>query len=188
MKKITTGIIAAVFAFALAQTARANFAKTNPVTGETESYTWKFVGTDTWNGTGYWQDSDGNNPSAVPAKTGSNQWAPILFDGSGININAGMPVEGWNLRMGVYNGATIQLNNFVKYQGGLEYPHLWERLSSPWRALRGFRGLRRVWRQDSRCRRQGITQRATRIPSAGRRFPRTDSSSRATCRAARRAT
>ena len=110
-------LFAALFAFAAAETAQADFAKTNPVTGETESYTWKFVGTDTWNGTGYWQDSDGNNPSKVPAKSGDDTWEPILFDGSGININAGMSVEGWNLRMGVYNGATIQLNNFVKYQG-----------------------------------------------------------------------
>ena len=98
--------------------ARADFAMTNPVTGEQESYTWKFVGTDIWNGTGYWQDSSGANPSGVPAKTGSNRWEPILFDGSAININADMSVEGWNLRLGLYNGAKVRLNNLVKWQGG----------------------------------------------------------------------
>ena len=98
-------------------TARADFAKTNPVTGETENYRWKFTGTDTWNDTRYWQDSSGANPSGVPAKSGSNQWEPILFDGNTININAGMSVEGWDLRMGVYNGARIQLNNLAKLQG-----------------------------------------------------------------------
>ncbi|MBO6067565.1 MAG: hypothetical protein J6P80_05370, partial [Kiritimatiellae bacterium] len=44
----------------------------NPVTGETENYTYKFIGTDTWDGTEYWQDSNGANPSAVPAKSGDN--------------------------------------------------------------------------------------------------------------------
>ncbi len=89
----------------------------NPVTGETENYTWSFVGTDTWNGTGNWRNSSGANPSGTPAKSGENTWDPILFDGSNININASMSVEGWNLRMGLYNGATITMNSFVKYQG-----------------------------------------------------------------------
>ncbi len=89
----------------------------NPVTGETEDYTWSFVGTDTWNGTGYWRNSSGANPSGTPAKSGENTWDPILFDGSNININASMSVEGWNLRMGLYNGATVTMNTFVKYQG-----------------------------------------------------------------------
>jgi hypothetical protein len=87
------------------------------VTGETENYTWAFVGTDTWNGTGNWRNSSGANPSGTPAKSNENTWDPILFDGSNININAGMSVEGWNLRMGLYNGATVTMNNFVKYQG-----------------------------------------------------------------------
>ena len=91
----------------------------NPVTGETETYTYKFTGTDIWNGTEYWQDSNGDNPSAVPAKSGDNIWAPILFAGDTININASMSVEGWNLRMGLYNGARVTLNNLQKLQGGV---------------------------------------------------------------------
>ena len=100
----------------------AGFERTNPVTGETENYTWKFVGTDTWDGTGNWQDSNGSNPSGTPAKTGDNTWEPILFDnkdpGETISINTDMSVEGWNLRMGLYNGANVTMNTFVKYQGG----------------------------------------------------------------------
>ena len=42
---------------------------------------------------------------------------PILFDGNTIRINAGMSVEGWNLRMGLYNGANVTMNTFVKFQG-----------------------------------------------------------------------
>lgn len=96
--------------------ARADFAKTNPVTGETENYTWKFVGTDTWNGTGYWQDSDGNNPTGVPGKQGDSTFDPFLFDGTTININAGMAVDGWTLRMGLYNGANVSMQNLQKFQ------------------------------------------------------------------------
>lgn len=110
-------LLACAAALGLAAGAFASIDKINPVTGETEEYTWKFVGTDTWNGTQYWQDSDGANPSAVPAKSGDNTWDPILFDGNTININASMSVEGWNLRMGLYNGANVRLNTFVKWQG-----------------------------------------------------------------------
>ena len=113
----TTRVLAILFAVFATSGAWADFQKENPVTGETENYTWKFTGTDTWNGTGYWQDSSGNPPSAVPAKTGDNTWDPILFDGNTININASMSVEGWNLRMGLYNGARVTMNTFAKYQG-----------------------------------------------------------------------
>ena len=113
----TAAILAVTCLLFVAGNAWADFEKTNPVTGETENYTWKFVGTNTWNGTQYWQNSSGANPSSVPAKTGENTWDPILFDGNTINIQAGMSVEGWNLRMGLYNGANVRLNTFVKWQG-----------------------------------------------------------------------
>ena len=118
--------IVAAFALALPLAAMAEIQKTNPVTGETENYTWKFVGTDTWNGTQYWQNSDSTPPVGVPAKSGDSswggsddQWLPILFDGNTIQINAGMLVEGWNLRMGLYNGANITLQHLVKLQSGV---------------------------------------------------------------------
>ena len=121
MKKFSQGatrILVLALGLGLVSTGWADFQKTNPVTGETENYTWKFVGTDIWNSTGYWQNSAGANPSGVPAKSGENTWDPILFDGKTININANMSVEGWNLRMGLYNGARVQMNTFVKMQGG----------------------------------------------------------------------
>lgn len=120
IKRLTDGaarLLVLALGLGLATTGWADFQKTNPVTGETESYTWKFVGTDIWNGTGYWQDSSGANPSHVPAKSDDDTWDPILFDGNNINIAASMSVEGWNLRMGLYNGATVRLNNFRKLQG-----------------------------------------------------------------------
>ena len=96
----------------------ADFAKTNPVTGATENYTYKFVGETTWNGTGYWQNSSGANPSGVPGKQGESTFDPFLFDGNTIVINAGMAVDGWTLRMGLYNGAYVSMNNLQKFQGG----------------------------------------------------------------------
>ena len=72
----------------------ADFAMTNPVTGEMENYTWKFVGTDTWNGTGYWQDSSGANPDKVPARTyteaegGNSRWDLFSLTGT---LYASMP-------------------------------------------------------------------------------------------------
>ena len=98
--------------------AMAGFEKTNPVTGATETYTWKYVGTDNiWNNTSNWQNLSGANPTEVPGKTDSNNWDPFLFDGNAININASMSVEGWDIRMGLYNGAQITLQNLVKFQG-----------------------------------------------------------------------
>ena len=73
--------LVAAFALTLPLAAMADFEKTNPVTGETENYSWKFVGTDTWDDTSYWQDSASANPSGVPAKSGGNVWDPVLFDG-----------------------------------------------------------------------------------------------------------
>ena len=109
--------LVAAFALALPLAAMADFEKTNPVTGETENYSWKFVGTDTWDDTSYWQDSASANPSGVPAKSGGNVWDPVLFDGDTVDIDSNMSVEGWNLRMGLYNGASVKMNTVVKYQG-----------------------------------------------------------------------
>ena len=122
-KSFFNGVFALLAFAALAAPARAAFVRTNPVTGEFENYTWKFTGTDTWGNVSYWENSDGGHPSGVPERSSSNQWEPILFDGNDpgktIKINAGLPVEGWNLRMGLYNGADITLTNLVKLQGGV---------------------------------------------------------------------
>ena len=128
LSRTTTRMLATLLAMFAAGGLWADFEKTNPVTGETENYTWKFTGTDTWNSTSNWEDSTGAHPDKVPAKTytpqegGNSRWEPILFDnadpGKTININATMSVEGWNLRMGLYNGANVTMNTFVKWQGG----------------------------------------------------------------------
>ena len=111
-------IFALALALFIAPGAWADFTQTNPVTSEQETYKWKFTGTDAWNGSDYWEDSDGNHPSGVPAKTGSNQWEPLLVDGSKtISTLGSWTIEGWNLRMGFYNGANVSLGKLVKLQG-----------------------------------------------------------------------
>ena len=129
MKKLTQGatrLLVLALGLGLVSTGWADFAKTNPVTGETENYTWKFVGTDTWNGTGYWQNSGGNNPTGVPGKSGEGNFEPFFFDGSTVSINAGMSVEGWDLRMGLFNGATLTMNNLQKFQDGTMWITVYE--------------------------------------------------------------
>lgn len=118
LSRTTTRMLATLLAMFVAGGLWADFAKTNPVTGATENYTYKFVGTTTWNGTDYWQDSSGNNPTGVPGKQSDSTFDPFLFDGNTININAGMEVDGWTLRMGLYNGAYVSMNNLKKFQSG----------------------------------------------------------------------
>ena len=115
VKKLT--LVALYCAMMCGLYARADFAKTNPVTGESESYTWKYVGDDNnWDDVNNWKDSSNANPSAVPGKTDGNVWDPFLFDGSDVNINANLSVEGWLLRMGLYDGAKVTVNNLKKIQ------------------------------------------------------------------------
>lgn len=103
----------------------ADFTMTNPVTGEPESYTWKYVGTDgVWNSKGNWEDSAGSNPTGdkgVGIHGGS--YDPFYFDNAGVVTAPGTNkdadvVEGWNLRIGVYNGTTARIARLQKIAGG----------------------------------------------------------------------
>ena len=104
---------------------RADFTMTNPVTGENQSYTWKYVGTDSvWNSKSNWQKSDGANPTVDKgAGIHGGPYEPFYFDNAGvvtapgtdINVDA---VEGWNLRIGVYNGTTAIISKLEKIAGG----------------------------------------------------------------------
>ena len=101
------------------------FTMTNPVTGENQSYTWKYVGTDgVWNSKDNWQNSDGGNPTQDKgAGIHGGPYDAFYFDNAGvvtapgtdINVDA---VEGWNLRIGVYNGTTAKISKLEKIAGG----------------------------------------------------------------------
>ena len=102
----------------------ADFTMTNPVTGENQSYTWKYVGTDgVWNSNSNWKDSSDNVPqdNKVPGITSVGVWDPFFF-ANNISVtaegtNSGY-VEGWNFRIGIFNGANVSIAKLNKLQGG----------------------------------------------------------------------
>ena len=90
----------------------------NPVTGETETYTYKYVGeSSTWTATD-WQDSSDPavNPGAAPQTPSSNVWDPLLIDGAYTLTSP--TLEGWAIRLGLYNGAQVTVPTLNKIQAG----------------------------------------------------------------------
>ena len=89
----------------------------NPVTGETETYTYKYVGTGDWTATD-WQDGSDPavNPGAAPQTPNSNVWDPLLIDGAYTLTSP--TLEGWAIRLGVYNGAKVTVPTLNKIQAG----------------------------------------------------------------------
>ena len=93
--------------------------KANPVTGETETYTWRYVDTthNTWNSTGNWQDENSAFATAVPQL--GNNYDAFLVDGD-YDISSGSAVNGWTLRCGAYGGADITFTSLNKLQNGAQ--------------------------------------------------------------------
>ena len=93
--------------------------KVNPVTGETETYTYSFTGSESavWNVEGNW------SPSAKPYINGVDNYNAALVDGDNISIagrktiTEGTTIEGWALRVGLYNGAQVTFSSLNKMQG-----------------------------------------------------------------------
>ena len=113
--------IVAAFAFALCfATPLVSWADAittvNPVTGETETYTYKYVGqSSTWTATDWQNDADPvANPDNAPQTPSSNVWDPILIDGS-YTLTA-PTLEGWAIRLGLYNGAQVTVPTLNKIQ------------------------------------------------------------------------
>ena len=113
--------LAAAFAFALCfATPLVSWADAittvNPVTGETETYTYKYVGqSSTWTATDWQNDADPvANPDNAPQTPSSNVWDPILIYGS-YTLTA-PTLEGWAIRLGLYNGAQVTVPTLNKIQ------------------------------------------------------------------------
>lgn len=114
----------------IANTRRANPAKD----GDWATFTNVFRGTEdaTWETVGDWYVVNNNRWSSyageiAPAKTGSNQWEPILIDGAYVKLAPGQDgykevaseaLEGWNLRLGLYNGVRVTIGSLIKVQSG----------------------------------------------------------------------
>ena len=88
----------------------------NPVTGETETYTYKYIGqSSTWTATDWQNAADPvANPDNAPQTPSSNVWDPILIDGS-YTLTA-PTLEGWAIRLGLYNGAQVTVPTLNKIQ------------------------------------------------------------------------
>ena len=100
-------------AAALPMSAVANTTKTNPVTGETEIYENGFDGRESseWNSADNWTLKETDK---VPFVSGGN-YGPALVDGKEVSTETA--IEGWNLRVGAYNGAAVTWKSLSKIQG-----------------------------------------------------------------------
>ena len=114
----------------VANTRRANPAKDD----DWATFTNVFRGTEdaTWETLGDWYVVNNNRWSSytgniAPAKTGSNRWEPILIDGAYVKLVPGQDgykevaseaLEGWNLRLGLYNGVRVTIGSLIKVQSG----------------------------------------------------------------------
>lgn len=83
---------------------------TNPVTGETETYTNVFTG-----GTAEWNAASNWDTSTTPFISGN--YDPALVDGK--TASTSTAIDGWTLRVGAYNGAAVTWSGGIsKIQGG----------------------------------------------------------------------
>ena len=89
----------------------ADTVRANPVTGESETYENVFTGvTGEWNSTGHWDSGN------VPFVSGGD-YDPALVDGK--TASTSTAIDGWTLRVGAYNGATVTWSGGVsKIQAG----------------------------------------------------------------------
>ena len=89
----------------------------NPVTGASDTYTYKYVGTEgTWTAAD-WEDADGNPPAAVPQLSGEQPevWDSLLISG---DKSVTAEVEGWTLDLGLFDGANLTMSTLHKFGGG----------------------------------------------------------------------
>ena len=132
IQRLTRHIYIAVAALAALAVgvAWADATANNPVTGVSESYTYKYVGSEsdsTWEAVANWRNADGTAYSATsglaPNLSDSDVWTSLLFDGSSFALGASKSVsattiEGYTLNLGIFNGAQVTIGTLSKWQGG----------------------------------------------------------------------
>ena len=92
---------------ALPMAALAETVKTNPVTGEVETYANTFIGdASEWNAVGNW------DTGSVPyIESGGNYNSALVTNKT---VSTTTVIDGWQLRVGAYDGANINWNGGVK--------------------------------------------------------------------------
>lgn len=109
-KTLSAAAVALAFGFGFATTGWADTSKTNPVTGETETYVNTFTGEATeWNSAANW------DTSTTPFIT--TTYSPALVDGKTVSTSSA--IDGWTLRVGAYNHASVTWSGGItKIQAG----------------------------------------------------------------------
>ena len=106
--------IAAVFFTPLASAATSSGDMDNPVTGETKTYDYKYVGSGTWTASD-WQDANGAALAAAPGTDNSNLWGSMLVNCS--NPISVAQLNGWELQLGVFGGANVTVGELGFWTG-----------------------------------------------------------------------
>ncbi|MBQ6140948.1 MAG: hypothetical protein IJI54_06630 [Kiritimatiellae bacterium] len=116
LTRIAATAIAAVFLTPTAFAAGGSEATdmTNPVTGETETYVNTFTGGTDGTAT-EWNDADNWDTSKTPFISDADAYSSALVDGMVVSTTTS--IDGWNLQVGAYNGASITWKPLGKIQG-----------------------------------------------------------------------
>ena len=114
LTRIAATAIAAVFFTPVASAATSSGDMDNPVTGETKTYDYKYVGSGTWTASD-WQDANGAALAAAPGTDNSNLWGSML-------VNCSDPISvaqlnGWELQLGVFGGANVTVGELGYWTG-----------------------------------------------------------------------
>lgn len=106
--------IASAAIIALPVVAMADMDMTNPVTDETKTYDYKYVGSGTWTASD-WQDANGAALAAAPGTDNSNLWGSMLVNCS--NPISVAQLNGWELQLGVFGGANVTVGELGYWTG-----------------------------------------------------------------------
>ena len=114
LTRIAATAIAAVFFTPVASAATSSGDMDNPVTGETKTYDYKYVGSGTWTASD-WQDANGAALAAAPGTDNSNLWGSMLVNCS--NPISVAQLNGWELQLGVFGGANVTVGELGFWTG-----------------------------------------------------------------------
>ena len=133
IERITrTAMLAVAFMLCATGQAWADLTMANPVTGESESYSYQYKGSatnSTWKLYTNWVNSDGSaysnseHDNLAPNIPGSGVWNALLFDGNSLVDGASKTVsaetiEGYTLNVGLFGGVQLTIDTLYKWQGG----------------------------------------------------------------------
>ena len=91
----------------------------NPVTGATETYIYKYVGSGDWT-VADWQNASGVAPAAVPQVAAAQDGDPTCYDSLLVEGEQSLSasIEGWTFNIGLFDGAQLTVPTLTKWQGG----------------------------------------------------------------------